>query len=401
MEKLAFFPIWPPTISDLGLIGLLLLCSVVFGELARHLKLPRIIGYVLSGILLSPGLAGFWSVEMLQRLQPFYSVAFGLVLFELGQRTDLGWLRRNPWLLATSITESLLAFLCAGLLLWWLSVPPVICLLTAGLASATGPSVILGITKENRARGQVTERLYLLSALGSCYTFITLGVVYVWMHYTHQSVWWINILHPLYLIGGSILLGALAARCIAWALSWVKPSAGGQTLRAVTMIVVTVALVDVLKLSVVITLLVAGVLYRTIDHRRRLQPVDFGLIGQLALIVIFASTGALLQLSDFAASLIPALGLIGARALGKYIGVFLFARPSGLSMAKASLLSMGLLPMSGAALVWMESAALVWPEFGRQLAAIMLTALVMMELLGPLALQYALKRAGETTETDE
>ena len=398
MEKLVFFPTWPPTVSDLGLISLLLLCAVVFGEMARYLKLPRIIGYVLTGILLSPGLAGFWSEEMLLRLQPFYSVAFGLVLFELGQRTDLSWLRRNPWLLATSITESLLAFACAALLLWLLSVPPMICLLTAGLASATGPSVVLGITKENRARGQITERLYLLSALGSCYTFITLGLLYAWMHYAHASAWWVNILHPLYLIGGSVLLGVLIARCASWALSWVKPTANGQTLGAVTMIVVAVALVDVLKLSVVITLLLTGVLCRSIDQRRRLQPVNFGVFGQLALIVIFASTGALLQISDFTVSLIPALGLIAARGVGKYIGVFLFARPSGLPFAKASLLSIGLLPMSGAALVWMESAALVWPEFGRQLTAIMLTALVIMELLGPLALHYALKRAGETTE---
>ena len=398
MQNLAFFPTWPLAVSNLTLISLLLLCAVIFGGLARYLKLPRITGYVLTGVLLSPGLGGFWSMEMLQRLQPFYSVAFGLVLFELGQRTDLGWLRRNPWLLATSIAESSLAFLCAGLMLWWLNVPPLVCLLTAGLAAATGPSVVLGISKETHARGQVTERLYLLSALGSCYSFITLGVAYVWMHYAHASVWWVNILHPLYLIVGSVVLGVLIARCVAWALSWVKPSAGGQTLGAVTMIVVAVALVDVLKLSVVITLLVAGILCRAIEFRRRMQPIDFGLIGQLALIVIFASTGALLQLTDFSVSLIPALGLIAARALGKYVGVFLFARPSGLPVAKASLLSMGMLPMSGAALVWMESAALVWPEFGRQLTAIMLTALIVMELIGPLLLQYALKRAGETTE---
>lgn len=398
MEKLAFFPTWPPTVTNLTLISLLLLCAVIFGELARYLKLPRITGYVLTGVLLSPGLGGFWSMEMLQRLQPFYSVAFGLVLFELGQRTDLGWLRRNPWLLLTSLTESLLAFLCAGFFLWWLGVPPLVCLLTAGLAAATGPSVVLGITKETRARGQVTERLYLLSALGSCYSFITLGVVYVWMHYTHASVWWLNVLHPLYLVGGSVVLGMLLARCFAWALSWVKPLAGGQTLGAVTMIVLAVALVDVLKLSVVITLLVTGILYRAIEYRRRLQPIDFGLIGQLALIVIFASTGALLQYTDFTASLVPALALIAARAVGKYVGVFLFARPSGLPWAKASLLSMGLLPMSGAALVWLESASLVWPDFGRQLSAIMLTALVIMELIGPPMQQYALKQAGETTE---
>ena len=105
----------------------------------------------------------------------------------------------------------------AGYLLRLLELPPsdrfdfagtgtapsrVVELLTAGLAAATGPSVVLGITKETRARGQVTERLYLLSALGSCYSFITLGVVYVWMHYTHASVWWLNVLHPLYLVGG-------------------------------------------------------------------------------------------------------------------------------------------------------------------------------------------------------
>ncbi|MFT4173551.1 MAG: cation:proton antiporter, partial [Rhodocyclaceae bacterium] len=145
METLFFLPDWPPAATNLSWFGMMLLCAVILGEVARAvLRLPRITGYVAAGVLLSPGVAGFWSPEMLARMQPFYDVAFGLVLFELGQRIDLSWLRRNPWLLATSVAESLLAFVFVTGLLILLDVPPLVSALAAGLAAATGPAVVLG-----------------------------------------------------------------------------------------------------------------------------------------------------------------------------------------------------------------------------------------------------------------
>jgi hypothetical protein len=38
---------------------------------------------------------------------------------------------------------------------------------------------------------------------------------------------------------------------------------------------------------------------------------------------------------------------------------------------------------------------LLYPEFGRELAAVVLSAVVILELVGPLATQFALRGAGE------
>lgn len=398
MDNLFFLPHWPLQATSLSRIGLMLLCAVLLGEgVHRFLRLPRITGYVLASIALSPSLIGPWLPPATEGMQPIYTVAFGLIAFELGQRTDLGWLRRNPWLLVTSVAESLLSFLLAGALLWMLGLSPLVCVLTAGLAAATGPATVLGITKETRARGQITERLYLLSALSSCYTFLALGITYAWIHLQNNAPLSLSLLHPVYLMLGSILLGGVIARAILFLLSFTRSVSSGQNLGAVAMIVASVALVEMLNLSVLVTLLVAGILCRAMDSQRRMQPLDFGLVGHLALIVMFVSLGALIEPQFFATALVPALGLVAARGLGKFVGICVFARPSGLSLRKASLLSVSMLPISGAVILWMDSVARIQPELGQQMAGILLLALLMMELISPPLLQFALRRAGETT----
>jgi hypothetical protein len=67
-------------------------------------------------------------------------------------------------------------------------------------------------------------------------------------------------------------------------------------------------------------------------------------------------------------------------------------------LRKASLLSLGLTPMSGIAVVLVQDTAAIFPQFGQSLSAIMLTAITLLELFGPLAVQFALQRAGEVGE---
>ncbi|MFT3734019.1 MAG: cation:proton antiporter [Rhodocyclaceae bacterium] len=377
-----------------------MLCAVAFGELTmRTLRLPRITGYVLLGTLLGQAVTQLYTPDILPLLRPLFEFAFGLLLFELGQRIDLGWLRRNPWLLATSLLESLLAFICVGLLLIALGVPTLVALISAGIAAATGPAVVLGVCKDTHARGPVSERLQLLCALGSCYAFVALGIAYGWQHTALRSDDLLaSLLHPAYLLLGSLLLGLIIAHVVLWVPARLKPEHNSQTLAAIALIIFSVALTSALQLSVAVSLLAAGVLSRTMDKRRRLQPMDFGLVGRLALIVVFISTGALLTPAALQAAIIPAIALIAARAVGKLIGIFAFATPCGLSYRKASLLAACMLPMSGAALLWVDRTSVFWPSLGAQVAAIVLTALPLTELLAPPLLQFALRRADETRE---
>ena len=65
----------------------------------------------------------------------------------------------------------------------------------------------------------------------------------------------------------------------------------------------------------------------------------------------------------------------------------------------AGLLCLALTPMSAFAIALVHGTATLHPEFGAQLAAIVVTAVLILELIGPVAVQFALRRAGETGET--
>lgn len=396
LSAMHFLPQWPFQFDPLISFGVVLFLAIALGELASRLYLPRISAYVATGALL--GFARFNPElsSLLPAAHGVYELAFALILFELGQRIDLGWLRRNPWLLATSIAESLLSFIAVLALMLLLGQSPIIATMIAGIAVSTGPAVVLGVTRDSGSRGQVTDRLQLFAALSACYGFIVIGAVYAWQHAESSSLLTVMMLHPLYLFVGSVLVGGLGAWAVLRLLAGIRPGNYNQTLAAVALIVVIVALTHTLELSVVLSLLSAGVLSRSLDRHRRLQPMDFGLLSRISLIVVFVGTGTLLDPQQFAATLVPAVGLLAARALGKGLGVFIFARPSGLPCRKASLLAMGLLPMSAASLLAVERTAALWPELGAQLAGVVLTALLIMEFLAPPALQFALRRANET-----
>lgn len=399
MESLPDIPFlaeWPPALDPLICFGFVLFFSIALADIFNRLRLPRISAYVATGVLLSFARSEPAFAALIPAARTVFELAFALILFELGQRIDLAWLRRNPWLLATSLAESLFTFLAVGGLMLLMQHPPVLSAMIAAIAVSTGPAVILGVARDAASRGQVTDRLYLLSALSTCYSFIVLNIGYAWQHGEVAAPLATVLLHPLYLVIGSVLLGGLTAWAVLGLLGRLRPGLFSQTLAAIGLIVMAVALARSLGLSVVVSLLSAGVLSRSLDRHRRLQPMDFGLLNRIALITVFVATGTLLEPARFLEALLPAAGLLAARALAKSVGVVAFARPSALPMRKASLLSIGLLPMSGAALLWVERTAKIWPELGTQLASIIFTALLIMELLAPPALHYALRRANET-----
>jgi len=151
-----------------------------------------------------------------------------------------------------------------------------------------------------------------------------------------------------------------------------------------------------LKLSVPVALVTFGMLSRNLDRQHVLLPVRFSEIGQLFFVILFVITGASLE---FGALGVAAAGGVAAfvvlRFLGKALALLLFGRLSGIPPGGGGLLAIALLPMSGLAVVMVRDTVSLYPSFGRELAAIVLSAVVVLELFGPLATQFALRRAGE------
>ena len=400
MSELFFLPSWPPGADALPWYALLLLVAAIAGELARRwLHLPRLFGWIVVGVLLGPQASGVLTERMLEEMRGVLDVAIGVVLFQLGQRVDLGWLRRNPSLLATSVLEASLAFAAMFAVLLLIEVPPLLAALAAAIGIATGPAVALSLIREVRAQGQVTERMLLLTSLNCVYAFVVVNILLAWLHQEYSNEWLSIFGHPLYLIFGSLLLALVFALATLVLLTLLGRRAEAQFIAVVALVVTAVYAASALKLSSVLVLLGYGVMARAFDVRRRFASLSFGSLGQILLVLLFAITAATLDLDLVPAGALAGAVLVAARYVGKTIGVFALAPASGLSLRKASLVSLTLMPMSGVALILVHDMSALFPGLGSTLASVVVSAIVMLEVLGPAAAYFALVRAGETDET--
>ena len=397
MDDASFLPTFPLTAASMMLVGAVLLCGLAAGQVfVRFLHLPRITGFVAAGLLLGPAALNLLDQSMLDELSIFVDISLGLILFELGRRLDLAWLARDRWLLASSLGESLLSFLLVFATLGLFNVAAVYAATAAAIAMATSPAVILMIMHDRRAKGPLTERMLALTALNNVFAFLTITLLFGFVHLEYKANWVKALAHPLYLIVGSVALGYVAFMIARWLARWLGKREDAQFVMLLGLIVTTVGFAISFKLSVLLALLAFGLFVKNRDREHALMAVEFGPGAQFFLVVLFVITGAGLQLSELAVAGAVGAAFVVARAAGKLVGLAMFAPLSGLSQDKAALLAVGMMPMSAIAVVMVQGASALYPDFGARLSAIVLSAVVILELVGPLATQWALTRAGET-----
>lgn len=398
-DNLFFLPSWPIDLGQLFDVALLLTLAVLAGEAARKwLRVPRLLGYVIVGAILGPNALGAVDAATVAAFRPLVDIAVGLLLFELGQRVDLGWLGRNRWLLAISVLESGLAFLAVFALLVVTGTRPMVASAIAVFAIATSPAIVMTIVKDLRGQGQVTERTLLLTAMNTAYAAVGFAVLFGWLHLQRDSESMIMLIHPIYIVGGSLLAAAIMAVVMLALLRLLGRNPAFQFALVVAVILLTVAVSGALKLSVALTLLSLGLFARTFDRRRHFGALQFGEPEMLFIVILFAVAGASLELSGWRTALVPALAFIAARIVGKAVPLLLLARPSGLPVRQASLVNLALLPMSGLALLMLGDLTAAFPEIAVDVAATVLLATTILTFAGPLVLDFAIRRAGEAGE---
>src|SRR5262245_53767411 len=402
MHHVEFLPSLPLPVSGLALIGVTLLAGLISGELLRRvLRLPRITGYVLAGLVLGPTTLALVGDGVRESARILLEVALGLILFELGTRLHVQWVRLNLWPLVTSLAESSLSFSCIYVVLAALSVAPLYALIAAAIGTATSPSVLLMVIHDQRADGPLTEQAVNLTALNNAFAVLTFTMLLAQLHMQYQAGLHVVLLHPVYLLAGSLLLGWLASMLILVLARWLGKFEDLQFVLLVGVILVTVGCAVILKLSVLIALLALGVMARNRDRRRSLLPVEFGTAAQFFFIGLFVLTGAYLSPTALLQAGWLALAYVGARVVGKLLGIMLFAPLSGLRPRKAGLLGLALTPMAGVAVVLVQVTIQVYPAFGEELAAIVLSAVLLLAIVSPAAVQFALRLAGETRQARE
>jgi NhaP-type Na+/H+ or K+/H+ antiporter len=392
-----FLPAWPPAANAFLVFGLLLLAGLAGGRLAATTRvLPAITGYIATGFLLGPGVLGWLSEAALAQSRVLAEFSLGLIVFDLGRRLDLEWARHDRWLLPMGVAETALSFVAMfGLLHFVGGIDTLEAAVAAMVGTASAPAVVLLVTNELKADGPVTRRMLWHVALNNAIATVGVTLLLPFIEARASGASWNRVARALWLIAGSFLLGYLAFLLMTLLARWLGKSPVPQFLLAVGVIVATVGAAQAGRLSVLLALLVLGACTRNLDRQHRLVDVEFGRAAQLFFVALFVLTGATLRPDQFGAIAWVGLAFVVARALGKTLGLYALAHPAHVSLRQAGTLALALTPMAGLAIGMTQPIYEVAPEFGARLAAIVVSGVAILHVLGPIATRYALIRAGE------
>ena len=387
-----------PDYADLGLQlawPLAMTLAWMAGELLyRWTALPRIAVYGLVGFCFGNLAAGYLPPSESKNFMLLANVGFGLILFELGYRINLRWLRSNPWIVATSLLEAAGTFVAVYAVAHYFGMAQLPAALTAALAMSSSPAGLLRVLNEQGAAGQVTERAMHLTALNCVMAVFTFNVV-VGIGLFQTSG---DLAHAagssLVVLGVSAGLGALFGALVPLWLRLVG-AAEGATLAFAIAVVLLVAVTHVLEFSPVLAALTFGLVAR---HRRTsLSPAqrNFGVLGDLLAVLMFFFVATRVEMEHVGGGIALGLLLVLVRAVVKVGVCTALARVSGISARKGALSGMALTPMAVFAILLMEQTHLMGVDLLDSLAPLA-AAMLLLDVLGPVLTQRAVVWANET-----
>lgn len=380
---------WPITLLAAWFLG-------EFGR--RHAGLPRISIYAIIGFASSS--IGLVPPAPSDAMLLLANIAFGLILFESGHRINLHWLRINPWLGITSLTEAGITFGAVYGVSRWFDIPATTAVLLAALSMATSPATIMRVISEQKSSGQVTERTLHLSVLNCVLAVFVFKMVVGLVVFQTSGNPWQAAYSSLIALIASALLGGLFGSFIPAVLRNIQPSQQDSTLAFAIAVVMLVALTHGLKLSPVLATLTFGLVAR---HRRIVLSSSqrgFGALGDLLSLLLFVFVASTLEWHRVLAGMGIGMAIILVRLLAKLLGVGLFSHLSGISWRKGLSIGIAISPISTFVILVLEQTRHLGIGLADQLAPLAAAALTM-EILGPVLTQRAMVWAKETSEPRE
>lgn len=386
--------------NQLSAVGVFLLCGFVGGKLVNRVKLPAVTGYLLVGLAIGPSILGIVSEGLLTALAPISSLALGLIAFTIGGEFEVDHLAKlGKSVIAIAIFEVVGALTAVTLVFHLvLHQPLYVSLIFGAISSATAPAATIMVLREYRAKGPLTDTLLAVVAIDDALCVMAYGLAAAAARALTGKVGGgaaDMFLAPVWEIGGSMVIGALAGIALAWV---VRRLSSSQDTLVVSLgaVLLMVGIAPSVHLSPLLCGMAFGAALANASpaQARRVFSAVRNMDTPIY-VAFFTLVGATLHLD-----LLPKVGVLGiayvvARVIGKAAGAAFGAQISGAPSVVKRYLGLGLVPQAGVAIGVMMLVREQFAEIGPMVSTVVLGSVVIYELLGPLASKIAITLAGE------
>lgn len=384
------------------------------GKLIAKIKLPSILGWLITGMVLGPHALSLMNQEILnaqwyQTIVHILECAVGLMI-----GTELVWnkmKRSGASIIITTLTQSLGTFLLVSLVFslvfYFSNIPIYLAFIFGGIALATAPAPALSIVREFRTTGPVTRTLIPMAALDDivgCVVFFT-SISIVAGNLSQGQL-------PIYMIALVIVLPLIIGIFTGWIAGMFlkKKREASITLLLLILGILLAAGVgfffnNFVMPSPILNFMLIGMAFSAtfanMLPESRLEEImaTFSPILGLSMIVVILNLGAPLDYHlILGAGLFTAVYIL-ARAIGKYFGAYFGASITKSPTTVKRFLGLTLLPHSGVSLVFTGIAVSVLngpaPECAKILQGTIAAAAVINEIIAVIVAKKGFEWAGE------
>jgi len=394
-------------------LGFLVLAAHVGGEVAKRVRLPRITGFVVTGLIVGPAWLGLVRGDEVAALGFIADAAAALIAFAAGSQITLDMLRRDRAMLARLSLGTIL--LPLGIVAAvTLSVSPwfpltvhqpfgdalAVALVLGTIAAASSPSLTVALMDELNARGPFARTVLGVSVAKDVLVIVLFALVLV-MARPLTSGGAIDVR-----VAGATLLRAAGSIAVGAALGftvsrYLRLLARDTPLFLVGLAFLTAQVSRLLGLETMLIALAGGVYvanFAPAEAARLQGQLDRG--GLLVYVAFFAVLGAGLPLDpQTLRELGPWVLLLGAlRALGLRLGTRFAGRSTLVPIDLASHGWLGLISQAGITFGLAAAARRAFPEWGVSLEALVVAMIGVNAIAGPICFRRALRLTGEVTE---
>ena len=369
-----------------------MICGLLLTRVVKPVHLPNVTGYLIAGLIIGPYCLGIFQESDAAVTDVLTDVALGFIAFSIGGEFRISHIKQVG---TSSITITFFqALLACGF-------PAPLSLTLGAIAAATAPAATLMVVRQYHAKGEVTSTLLPVvamdDAVGLMLFSISLPLSQALASNAALTVTSM-LLQPLLEIVLSLAVGAGIGLLIALAMRFFHSKVNRISV-AVAAVLLGSALASIWNLSsLLLCMAIGAVLVNLRNDADELLEITDAWTPPLFML-FFVLSGAELDLA-----VVPTVGLLGvvymvARSLGKYFGSFLGATIAKSSPNIRKYLGLTLLPQAGVAIGMAQVALNALPEYGTQIQAVVLTATLIYELIGPVITKLALTAAGEIQDS--
>ena len=420
-------------------LSIAMLAGLLMSRVAKLLKLPAVTAYLVAGILVGPFLLGalefdFFGSELSYlgfspadfglagghknvALEVISDVALGFIAFAIGnefrltelkaigkQATVIGILQAVVTTIMVDVALVALSFAMPEVL------SPSMAIILGAIATATAPAATLMVVRQYKAKGKLTDLLLPIVALDDAVGLVIFSVSFgVARGMESGSVSVVSMLvNPLLEVVLSLLLGFVMGVLFTYCEKLFHSGSRRMSL-SITFVLLTVALskfhfklgggVEIGFSSLLVCMMLGTVFCNLCDFSADIMDRADKWTAPL-FVIFFVLSGAELRLDILANVAVLVIGAVYiiSRSLGKYFGAYSSSKMTGCDKKIQKYLGITLLPQAGVAL---GMSAIVLAEMGEDgvlIRNIVLFAVLVYEIFGPVLTKIALTKSGDIKE---